>query len=145
MAYPVEPFARRHPRVIPYTVLISVGVLILAGLFWAVQIQQAKARDAERLSDMHYLARLFVDLKLQSNSYRPAASVNGCIEENVAVNQCDFSSLGIERLTLRGPNGDYYVVTQVPTDDSYEVAFELERSYYDLPSGVHTLSPKGIE
>lgn len=145
MPYPVVPYYQRHPRAVAYSVSGVAAVLIVGGLFLLGAVQQAKARDAERLADMYEIAGVMLELKLQHNSFRPAASVNGCTEVGVPVNQCDFTTLGIDQLTLRGPRGDYYTVTTIPSDDSYGVGFELERSYRDLARGSHILTPNGIE
>lgn len=145
MPYPVEPYYQRHPRVVAYAVSAIAAVLIVGGLFWLVAISQAKARDAERLADMYEIAGIMLELKLQHNSFRPAASVNGCTEIGVPINQCDFSTVREELMTLRGPRGDYYTVTAVPNDDSYGVGFTLERSYSGLARGAHTLTPQGIQ
>lgn len=137
-----------HDRrgLLPREVLLLsiIGVAFIGLTVLALRLEQAKARDAQRLSDMRVVQRAFERLWLETASFQGAAT-DGCGETGMNVSRCNLFAYEPAIAQLRDPGQHAYTVTQVPGSDTYEVSFTLEQSYGKLASGRHTLTPRGIE
>jgi len=128
------------------TVLIFVAVfgILIGGGFLLLNEERAKIRDAKRLADIVRIQAAFEFLYNDTASYALAAQ-SGCSRENSLVSQCNLKRYLPSISQFGDPGENNYVVSQVPTGDSYEITFYLEKSYYNLRAGKHTLSPQGIK
>jgi len=127
------------------TILIFVIVfgLLIGGGFLLLNEERAKTRDAKRLADMARIQAAFEFLYNDTASYTLAAQ-GGCGQKNSLVSQCNLKQYLSSITQFRDPGKYEYSVNQVPSEESYEITFYLEKSYNDLKAGKHTLSPAGI-
>jgi hypothetical protein len=127
------------------TILVFVIVfgLLIGGGFLLLNEERAKTRDAKRLADMARIQAGFEFLYNDTASYTLAAQ-NGCSQKNSLVSQCNLKQYLSSIVQFRDPGKYEYSVSQVPSEESYEITFYLEKSYNDLKAGKHTLSPAGI-
>ena len=122
---------------------ILVGGIILALAVMLVRSNDAKMRDAKRLSDMSRSQIAFQMLFLETNSYKEAA-VNGCSAAGSVISQCNLKKYFPAISRLRDPGKYQYLVSKVPDDRGYAITFILEKDHRDFKKGRHTLSEKGI-
>lgn len=128
------------------TILIFVIVfgLLIGGGFLLLNEERAKTRDAKRLADMARIQAAFEFLYNDTASYTLAAQ-GGCSQKNSLVSQCNIKLYLTSISQFHDPGKYQYSVSQVPSEESYEITFYLEKSYYDLKAGRHILSPAGIK
>ena len=117
------------------SVLVLVGVLLLSN-------ERARTRDAKRIADMTRLAGGFALLYAQQASYIDAAA--GCPKVGDLASRCTLTTVmkGLDQIA--DPGRWQYTVVQVPNKDTFSISFRLEKSYGNLKSGLHTLTPAGI-
>ena len=139
-------FFRNQQGVALLTILILVIAfgLLIGGGFMLLNNEKAKARDAKRLSDITRIQAAFEFLYNDTASYEAAAQ-NGCSQPGMLVSQCNLSAYLPNIKQFRDPGKYKYIVSQVPTEESYEITFTLEKDYDSLRAGRHTLSPQGIQ
>lgn len=124
-------------------ILWHSGVVILGMFFWWWRIEIAQARDADRFSDMRYIAAGMAELYGKTHSYEDAAQ--GCSKVGDLVSQCSLKSYLDKIDTITDPGSGQYLVTKVPDDAGYEMSFTLERGYGEYKAGKHTLTQDGIQ
>jgi hypothetical protein len=121
--------------------LVYLGTLALG--FSIIGGERAKARDAQRVSDM---ARLQVGFALMYNrtaSYAGAAK--GCSAVKAPVRTCMLAQDMSDISKLKDPRGGDYLVTKIPDQTSYEISFTLERGTSTLAKGKHVLTQNGVK
>lgn len=124
-------------------VIVIIFGLLISGGFLLLNNEKAKTRDAKRLSDITRLQAAFEFLYNDTASYLGAAQ-DGCNQAGMLVSRCNIGTY-LASITKFGDPGKYqYLVSVPPTANTYEITFTLEKEYYGLKSGVHTLSPGGI-
>lgn len=126
-------------------ITVLVAGAVIGGFFYLLNFERAKTRDAKRVADMTRVQSAFEYLYLTSASYRSAAENGGCSTVGAAVSTCIFPTPYADLSNVKDPAGLGYAVSKVPNDEGWEVTFQLERSYGDLTSGVHTVSPEGLK
>lgn len=122
-------------------VLVYLGTLALG--FSIIGGERAKARDAQRVSDMARLQVGFAMLYNRTASYATAAT--GCSALRAPVRTCSLSQDMPDIAKLRDPRSGDYLVTKVPDQNSYEVTFTLERGTSTLAKGKHILTQNGVK
>lgn len=125
-------------------ITVAIACIVVGAGFVLLNNEKAKTRDARRLSDMTRVQAAFELLFNSSASYAGAAD-NGCSQAGMLVSQCNLSAYIPTITQLRDPGKYSYKVSQVPADQSYEVAFYLEKQYGTFKAGKHTVSPAGIK
>jgi hypothetical protein len=118
-----------------YLATLALGFSIIGG-------ERAKARDAQRVSDMARLQVGFTLLYSRTASYAGAAI--GCNVLGAPVRACALTQDMADIIQLRDPRGGDYLVTKVPDQTSYEVTFTLERGTTTLVKGKHILTQNGV-
>ncbi len=125
--------------------LIVVGVaVVIGGGFLLLNQERAHVRDAKRVSDMTRIQAAFELMFNEQASYAGAA-LNGCSEAGALVSSCNLGSYVPTIKQMTDPGKYSYVVSAVPTAETYEVTFTLEKSYESFAAGRHTVSPSGIK
>lgn len=128
----------------------TIELLILAAVMFALvavfQVLQSRSdkdrRDLQRLTLMREAQTMFSKIYLASGSYKPAAS--GCKAKGDLLSDCVFPGEGAgER--FRDPGKLAFTVETVPSDETYTIAFTLERAHGTLAAGRHVLTPEGIK
>ena len=136
-----------HQKGIALVKLLIVIVIfgaVIGVMFLLLNNEKAKTRDAKRLSDISRLQAAFELLYNDTASYEQAAQ-SGCNQINVLVSQCNLTNYIPSINQFKDPSQHQYVVSKVPSEDGYEITFYLEKDYYGLKAGKHTLSPLGID
>ena len=128
---------------ITIVLLALVYLATLALGFSIIGSERAKARDAQRVSDMARLQVGFAMLYNRTASYAGAAT--GCNTLRVPVRTCSLVQDMSDIAKLRDPRGGDYLVTKVPDQNSYEVTFTLERGTTTLTKGKHVLTQAGVK
>lgn len=125
--------------------IIGLGVLLLLVLYGALLYrgEQAKARDAERIADMRTAQAAFAVLYNETNSYEAAAA--GCAVVADALSSCALDAYLPGLAGLEDPGRFAYRIAAVPSATGYRIEFVLERGYDGLTSGIHYLTPQGLE
>jgi len=127
-------------------ITIVVGVFV-GGAFMLLNQERAKVRDAKRLSDITRLQAVFEFLYNDTASYILAAQ-NGCDRVGSSASQCSLANYLPNIRNLKDPlasNKFQYLVSQVPSEDNYEITFYLEKDYQEFKAGRHILTPEGIK
>lgn len=139
----MNPFLQ-YRRLIVWTAC-GLVILIVAGLWWwRIGIEQARARDIQRVSDAIVIQTAFEKMFQHDRSYAKAA-VKGCDQIGLSVRRCSLRDYNIDINQVFDPGKYEYVVSQVPDQTTYEVTFTLERNYEGLARGAHTITPGGIK
>ena len=125
-------------------ILVIIFGLIIGGGFVLLNQEKAKARDAKRLSDITRVQAAFEFLYHDTANYALAAQ-NGCDKAGMLVSQCNLKQYLPSIAQFRDPGGYSYAISGVPSEEGYEVTFNLEKSYYNLKAGKHTLTHNGIK
>jgi len=125
-------------------IIIIVFCLLVGGGFFLINNEKAKTRDARRLSDMARIQAAFEFLYNDTASYEGAAN-NGCDAKGSLVSQCNLKAYLPSIASFKDPGKYRYVVSTVPSDESYAVSFTIEKSYGTLNAGTHVLTPQGIK
>jgi hypothetical protein len=125
-------------------IIVAVVCVVIGGGFILLNSEKANTRDAKRLSDVARLQAAFELLYNATASYA-GASQGGCDHIGALVSQCNLSSYIPAIAQFKDPGKYSYKISQVPSDEGYQVTFYLEKQYGDLKSGKHTLSPTGIQ
>jgi hypothetical protein len=133
----------RGLSMIQILVLVSVILLVGAGVFVMVRSERSKGRDAKRMADMARLSAAFFELYATEGSYETAAL--GCGEVGASVASCNLTSYLPDISAFSDPQGGQYIVQGVPGEASYVVLFSLENSYSKYPAGQHALTQDGIQ
>lgn len=115
----------------------------LVAVFQILQSRSDKdRRDLERLALMREAQGLFSGIYLAAGSYQPGAA--GCGDKGDLLSDCALSGEGAgER--FRDPGKFAFTVETVPNDETYAIAFTLERAHGTLAAGQHVLTPDGIK
>lgn len=125
--------------------LLILGAVTLA-LVSGFQILQSRSdkdrRDLERLALMREAQTLFSSVYLATGSYKTASV--GCEVQGDTLARCSFPSEGVAE-RFRDPGTFAFTVETVPSDETYAIAFILERAHGKLASGKHLLTPDGIK
>ncbi len=125
--------------------IIVIGVaLLIGGGFLLLNQERAHTRDARRVSDMTRIQAAFELMYNEQASYAGAA-INGCAQAGALVSTCNLASYVPTISKLTDPGKYQYVVSVVPTDETYQVTFTLEKDYETLKAGKHTVSPQGVK
>lgn len=126
-------------------ILIVIGVaVVIGGGFLLLNQERAHTRDARRVSDMARVQAAFELMFNEQASYAGAA-LNGCDQAGALVSTCNMSSYIPAIAQMVDPGKYSYVVSVVPTDETYQVTFTLEKDYGTFTAGTHTVSPSGIK
>jgi len=125
-------------------IIIIVLGAIIGIMFILLNNEKAKTRDAKRLSDISRLQAAFELMYSDTASYEQAAK-NGCSQVGMTASQCNLKNYIPSINQFKDPGRYQYLVSKVPSEDGYEITFYLEKSYYNLEAGKHTLSPQGIK
>lgn len=125
-------------------VLCAAAVLVVSLVATIIVLrQQALTRDAIRIADMARLESAFATLSFETSSYASAAA--GCAEPGSLVHTCSLGRQLPVISTVQDPGKHSYVVTMVPNDTTFAVAFTLERGFALYGQGEHVLTPDGIQ
>ncbi|MBU0597672.1 hypothetical protein KKF61_01595 [Patescibacteria group bacterium] len=122
--------------------VIIFGILIGGG-FLLLNNEKAKTRDAKRLSDITRIQAAFEFLINDRSNYLGAAE-NGCNQTGMLVSQCNLGTYLPSIAQFKDPGSHQYLVVKPPTENNYEISFELEKDYYGLKAGTHYLDQAGI-
>ena len=125
-------------------IVIAVACVIIGGAFLMLNNEKAKTRDAKRLSDISRLQAAFQLLYNETSSYQQA-SQGGCDQAGVLVSTCSLANYIPTIAQVKDPGRYSYRVTQAPSQEGFEITFNLEKSYGSLIAGRHTLNPSGIK
>jgi len=123
---------------------MAVTCVIIGGAFLMLNNEKAKTRDAKRLSDISRLQAAFQLLYNETASYQQA-SQGGCDQVGVLVSTCNLANYIPTIAQVKDPGRYSYRVTRVPSQEGFEITFNLEKSYGSLVAGKHTLSQSGIK
>jgi general secretion pathway protein G len=119
-------------------VIAIIGILTFV-IFINVGSSRVKARDGERLADLHQIQSALEIYNADCGQYPDvldATASAGCIPP---VTLADFMQT-VPRDPLTGPY-DYHYDS---SDDSYVINFTLETQMNDLAPGSHTVTKDGI-
>jgi len=116
--------------------LLVLGVLL-------VNNERAKTRDAVRLADITQFRYAFEVMFFEKNSYQEAST--GCSKINDLASQCSLTKYLPEVAKIADPGKFSYKISQIPSDQNFEITFYLEKGYNGLKAGKHTLSKDGIK
>lgn len=125
-------------------IVIIAFALVIGGCFLLINNEKAKTRDAKRLSDISRIQAAFEMLYNNTASYQPAAD-GGCNEVGSLASQCNLKQYIPGIAQFLDPGKYEYRVNVVPSPETYEITFTLEKTYQNLKAGKHTLSPAGIQ
>ena len=137
-------FNKKGVSLLAVLILVVVFGLIIGGGFVLINIEKAKTRDARRLSDITRIQAAFEFLYNDTADYSLAAQ-GGCNEVGALVSTCNLKQYLPSIGQFADPGKYKYVISKVPADDGYAVTFTLEKSYYNLLAGKHTLTQNGIK
>lgn len=128
-----------------YVIIIVIAFsVVVGGCFYLIGEERAKTRDAKRLSDITRIQAAFEMLYNDTASYEQAA-VGGCGKKGALVSTCNVSAYLPTIAEFKDPGSSRYLITEVPSETSFGVSFQLEKAYGTMIAGKHTLTPAGIK
>ena len=135
---------RKGLTVLQILIWVLIFGLLLGGFFLLLNKERSNSRDAKRVADMSRLQASFEMLYGEKGSYEEAVT-GGCNKQGISVRTCKLSKYLTTISSFKDPTGGEYVVSQVPSKNSYEITFSLENDYDGLKAGRHTLTQDGIK
>lgn len=122
--------------------LIIISLLLIEAIIFIIFLkkEQAKTRDAIRISDMARIQTAFEFLFFEKASYKDAAC-----QEGELVNTCKLEKYLPEISQVKDPGKFEYKVVKTPDNESYAIEFKLEKGIGSFKKGTYTLTPEGIK